>query len=132
MVPINRLLRNLFQRLRGTYYEGPEAPSRLGQIVEVFAASRRRATRRQWIEFARSLAEEAYRSGYVRGYEWAERDLDRRDPAIDPEALAAVEGHEWEWLDGGSVPTPEGLDEVVGEGDPAADLADELREIEDG
>lgn len=98
MTRFQRLMRNLWERMRGRYYEGPDAPPRLGEAVKTFAAMHPRASRKQWIDFATHIASESYKSGYVRGLEWAERDLDRRDPGIDPELLAANERHDMSWV----------------------------------
>jgi hypothetical protein len=79
------------------YYEGPEPPKRIKAIVVDFANSFPNATRDEWVKFSSELAEEFYTSGYMRGLEWSERDLDRRDPQLPPEVLAEAEGHSWEW-----------------------------------
>jgi hypothetical protein len=69
---------------------------------------------------AAGLAEEAYRAGYRRGYEWAERE-EGRDEEL-PEAIADAEAPGWRHrraLDGdGEV--------VVDERDHAGDLAAHL------
>lgn len=113
LTPARKFLRNLWERWRHRYYEGPEAPDRLSQVVLEFAAINGKATKGEWIEFAAGLARESYRSGYVRGHEWAERDLDRRDPLMDPEVVAEHEGHDWEWIPFGQEAAPSELDEVV-------------------
>lgn len=110
MIPLKRAFRNLVERARKTFYEGPELPDRFLLLVAEFARRNPRATRREWTEMAVRLAGEAYRSAYVRGYEWAERDLDRRDPVEDPEAAAEREGHGWEWRDGSYGPPPHDLE----------------------
>lgn len=128
MTPFARFLRKVAQKVRGTFYEGPEPPARLAHLVKAFAGSRRRATRGQWIAFAKNLAEEAYRSGWTRGYEWAERE--EQDPA-DPDFIAEHEAHGWEWADEGEIPEPEGLDEAVPDAfDPNAILLEEMEEAE--
>lgn len=117
MTPLKKVFRNLYERAKGTYYEGPECPARIGELVDEFARARPRATRAEWADMAKRLASEAYRSGYVRGWEWAERDLDRRDPAEDPEVAVEREGHGWRWrsaLDG--LPAEElGEDQAAGD-----------------
>lgn len=91
-------MRNAWEWWRDRYYEGPTPPTRLTAAVKTFAAMHPRASRAQWIEFASHFAGEAYRTGYVRGLEWCERDLDRRDPMVDPEVLAANERHDMSWV----------------------------------
>lgn len=88
----------MWERLRGRYYEGPTPPKRLSAAARTFAAVRPNASAAQWVEFVTDLAEESYRSGYVRGLEWCERDLERRDPVVDPEVLAANERHDMSWV----------------------------------
>ncbi len=117
MTPLKRAVRNSRRRARGSFYWGPSMPDRFLLLIAEFARRHPRATRAGWAEMAAHLAGQAYRSGYVRGYEWAERDLERRDPAEDPEAAADREGHGWEWRDGSFGPPDHELgetDEVVG------------------
>ena len=83
----------------GRYYDGPEPPVRLAEMVLRFAEMYPRATKRQWVDFAARHAFEGYRAGYVRGQEWCERDLDRRDPAVDPEEAMLAAGYDDSWLD---------------------------------
>lgn len=99
MTPIVKTLRNIYERVRGRFYDGPDPPRRLADMVVVFANMHPDATRAQWANFASLHAAECYRSGYVRGYEWCERDLDSRDPDVDPERLMEQMGHGWEWMD---------------------------------
>lgn len=99
MTPFARAFRNLAQRLRKRFYEGPSPPQRLSDIVVAFANAHPEATRQDWAEFAAAHAAECYRSGYQRGYEWTERDLARRDPMVDPEHMMDELGHGWDWLD---------------------------------
>lgn len=94
-----RFLRRWFERLLNEFYEGPTPPARIEQGVRVFAALNPGATVGDWVDFAARHAEEAYRSGHVRGLEWAERDLDRRDPAVDPEHLLDRRRHDWSWVE---------------------------------
>lgn len=99
MTPLARAARNLVERVKGRFYEGPTPPTRLRDMAAAFANAHPRATRAEWLEFAARHAEEAYRSGHTRGVEWAERDLERRDPATDPERRMYDEGHGFDWLD---------------------------------
>jgi hypothetical protein len=93
-----RLVRNLIERWLKRYYEGPLPPRRLDQMVVVFANMHPKATRAEWVLFAARHADEAYRTGWVRGFEWCERDLLRRDPQIDPEAAMLMHGMDPEWI----------------------------------
>lgn len=87
MVPAKRMLRNMAQRVAKVFYEGPEPPKRLAVAVDEFARANQHATQRDWSTFALHFAQECYRTGYVRGLEWSERDIERRDPAVDPEVF---------------------------------------------
>lgn len=84
MTRLDRFLRNLWERLRGRYYEGPDPPPRLAQEVRLFAA--RDPTPEQWREFSARFAENAYRDGFARGLEWSERLWP--GPSVDPDELA--------------------------------------------
>ncbi len=97
MTPFSRLTRRLCERLVGTFYEGPEAPARLGEMVIAFANDTPHATRSEWVTFAKFHAEECYRSGFTRGAEWAERDYESRMPGVTPEEVANVETPDWPW-----------------------------------
>lgn len=115
MTPLGKLIRRTTERALGRYYEGPEPPKRLRQVAEEFVATHPKATRSEWLEMAVSLAEAAYKEAYDRGLGWADRDLDRRDPVDDPEALAEIEAHDWDWT-GGAPTSDETADQSV-EGD---------------
>jgi hypothetical protein len=88
-----RFLRNLFERLLSRYYEGPNPPRHIGEEARVFRILNPRATPREWEDFAKRHAENCYRSGFTRGYEWQERDWP--GPAEDPEVLAEAMEHDW-------------------------------------
>lgn len=90
------MLRNLFERVAERYYEGPSLPQRYPEQVVAFAKCNPNATVEQWAQFSSNLARNAYQSGYVRGFEWAERDLDRLQPG-DPELLREQNEHDWSW-----------------------------------
>lgn len=91
-----RWMRGLAERFAERYYEGPEPPMRLAEQVVAFAKANPEATRGEWGKYAVALAQSAYRSGYVRGIEWAERDLDKLEPG-DPELLSELERHDFLW-----------------------------------
>ncbi len=90
MTPLLRLLRNLF----GTAAEGPVAPEEVRDIVVQFANMNPSATRREWVEFAAAQAQEAYRVGWLRGYEFQEAEW--RRPGRSPDDWAeAMWGPRW-------------------------------------
>lgn len=95
---------------------------RLAEQVVLFAAVHPNATVDEWARYATALAQSAYRSGYVRGFEWAERDLDTLNVG-DPEVLASNEAHDFEWHAPEALTTDE-LQQVVG-GDFLAQLPDD-------
>lgn len=93
MTPLVRFLRRATEKLFGKWEEGPEPPQRLREIVVVFANMHPTATRQDWTTFAAEQVAEAYRCGYARGYEHAERD-----PApFKPEDLADKMDPNWRW-----------------------------------
>jgi hypothetical protein len=98
MTRLGRWIRNFIEWFLRRYYEGPDAPPRLAQNVTAFAALHPHATVAEWMEFSSRFANECYRTGYVRGLEWAERDLDRRDPVDDPEVLLDKRDNDWSWV----------------------------------
>lgn len=100
LAPFTKWLRNLFQKMRSTFYEGPEPPTRLAKVVLAFAHHNKNATRKEWIEFSIQFAEECYRSGYQRGIEWYHRDPEQSKLPVDPDILADAESHDWQWTDG--------------------------------
>jgi hypothetical protein len=87
---VSRWFNDLYQRLRDRYYEGPNPPNRIVQIAELYADTHPRATRGDWIEFASNHAKEAYRAGWVRGFEWRERTM-------RGEIVREVDEADWEW-----------------------------------
>lgn len=115
-----RWMRGLAERLAERYYEGPEPPMRLAEQVVAFAAANSGATRGEWMRYAVAMAQSAYRSGYVRGIEWAERDLDRLDVG-DPDRLADQQQHDFEWH-APEAPSAQALAERVA----GADFLDDL------
>lgn len=115
MTALARGLRRLRERLLGEYYEGPDPPVRLAEMAMAFAEAHPRATRREWLQFAISHAGEAYRSGYLRGHEWAERDPEARVD-VPPDLAADLVDPDWRWRT--PVLTADGLAEVVPDGWP--------------
>lgn len=97
MTPVGKWLRNKVEEWLGKRYEGPEPPERLRLEVLSFAETCPTATRSEWAEFAEKFAREAYRVGYVRGFEWTERDKDAWS-AVTPDELADQMDPGWrEW-----------------------------------
>ena len=99
MSAFRRWLVKAAEKFAERYHEGPEPPERLKEMVIVFANLHPRATREEWAAFASNHAAEAYRSGYARGREWAERE-EYRDPEIDPEVIADAHDPNWRWQPG--------------------------------
>jgi len=94
MTLFTRWLRRLYEKVKGIFYEGPNPPKRLGDAVAVFAEMNPKATRIEWILFCTQLAEASYKSGWLRGYEWSERELDIK-PEHDPDRIADALLNNW-------------------------------------
>jgi hypothetical protein len=122
---LRRLLIRVLERLLGRYYEGPEPPARAGEVVLEFCRLYPRATRQQWIDFVVEHSRLMWREGYVRGFEWAERDPDL-EGAREPEELMRVIDPTGGWLERPMSPDESlPLDDPPGEGDDA-DVAEEI------
>lgn len=80
--------------LLGIFYEGPTPPPRLAEHVTRFANDNPNATRKEWIVFAQGLANSSYQSGWLRGYEWVERELDKL-PEEHPDRIADSINNNW-------------------------------------
>ncbi len=109
MTPLVRWLRNRAEAWIGQRYEGPAPPARLREQVISFANMYPHATRRMWENFASDFAEQCYRSGYIRGVEWAERDPDAFDPSVTPEMIADEMDPDWRWRPAVVLENPDGL-----------------------
>lgn len=95
MTRIMRWFNHMRERWLGQWYEGPEMPERLAQVVVAFANDNRHATRGDWTLFAVEHAREVYRSAYRRGYEYAERDP---EPVSQlPEEIMGQVDPNWAW-----------------------------------
>lgn len=91
---LRRGVQKLLEIATGVHYEGPEPPGRrIEERVQLFCLFNPQATAEQWRVFARQLAQNCYREGWVRGYEWLERGWS--GPAVDPERLTELEAHDW-------------------------------------
>lgn len=99
MLPLLTRIRRRLEKMFGVWAEGPEPPERLGQMVTYFANGRPRATRAEWQRFATEHANNAYRAGYLRGYEYTERDPDERDALsrANPDEVADALFPGWRW-----------------------------------
>ena len=97
MTPFARFLSRLAEKVADRYYEGPDAPQRLAEEVRLFRAIYPEASPDEWAEFAIRLAGNAYRSGYVRGVEYVERDPNPPEPDQD---LLEQQRHDWSLSDG--------------------------------
>jgi hypothetical protein len=112
VTPFAKWVRDRVEKWVGKFYEGPEPPARLGEIATEFGNIFPNATRREWLAMAKNLANEAYRSGYVRGIEWAERDPDAVTPNVPPDVIADMVDPDWRWRPAVDLTRP---DEVVPE-----------------
>ena len=92
MTMLKRWLRRVLARLLDRWEEGPDAPKRLSEEVRLFRHQYPRATPDEWERFAVTLAGNAYRQAFVRGFEWNERCWP--GPEIDPDAVAIFFGHD--------------------------------------
>lgn len=123
MTPVGKWLRERLERFLGRYEEGEDPPARIREQVIVFASMNPKATRIEWVDFAATLAEESYRSGYIRGVEWAERDPLATRPGDTPEAIADALDPSWRerpWQP-----------QVYLDGDPSELVSDEPRRPDD-
>lgn len=116
------------EKMLGRWEEGPEPPQRVADMVIAFAGANPRATRKEWADFAAAHAGEAWRTGYFRGLEYAEREPERWRPDIDPEV--AAEGFDPTWKENPFVLGDP--DEVVlEERDPVVDAREDMRRAND-
>ncbi len=94
MTWIRRKVRDLLQRLFGSYYEGPDVPPRLGADVRWFRALYPHASPDDWQTYVQRALANAYRDGFTRGLEWNERLWP--GPSVDPDELAReLKAHNW-------------------------------------
>jgi hypothetical protein len=109
MTPLLKFIRDAWQKFTSRYYEGPEPPSRFGEIAALFANDHPDATRLDWTMFASEHARCAYREGFLRGMEYSERDLEelRALKDLDPETLADALDPNWRTNDPVQLNEPE-------------------------
>jgi hypothetical protein len=70
------------ERRLGRFYEGPDVPLRYAEQAELFSRMNPAASWEIWKDYAITLAEAAYRDGFVRGLEHEARH--GTEPAPDP------------------------------------------------
>lgn len=115
-----RWVRAAVERYLGRYYEGPDAPERLGEMVLAFANLHPKASRADWVCFAARHAAECYRAGWLRGVEHIERAGDMPAVVAASEQIADALNPDWRWSPG---LTLEGSPRDVPQGDEAPLLA---------
>lgn len=98
---LSKRLRNAFlhlvERVANRMYEGPAPPKRLKERVQLFQLFHPNATPAQWAQFAERIANNCYREGFVRGFEWEQRGWE--GPGIEPEQLAEMRANNWSVAD---------------------------------
>ncbi len=94
MTPLNQWLRRTAERWLKQFYEGPEPPARIAEVVADFSNLNLQATRADWAAFASQWAAECYRQGWQRGYENVERAEDWHPDPL-PEVVADLEEPGW-------------------------------------
>jgi hypothetical protein len=113
MTPFVKLLKKIWERHIGTFAEGPDPPSRIRNLAEIFARTNPHATVQEWLDFTVAHAEGAYREGYVRGFERTERmGPEWGDPDEAAKLLEQV-GDELPPLDGSHVVPVEGVSQEM-------------------
>ena len=77
------------------FYEGPHPPPRLFDEIEVFEKLHPDATADEWRAFASGAVSNAYRDGYVRGFEYRERLP--QDGDYERQRWIEAEAHQHDW-----------------------------------
>jgi hypothetical protein len=126
MTALVRWLRKTRDKWLGRWDEGPESPARLRELARAFAVAHPHATRDDWARFAADHACEAYRVGYMRGLEWAEREPDRWRPHITPEEYADLDDPSWRLSQAVDLTPWNGAEEVPAEYSEERVMADHL------
>lgn len=101
MTPLARWFRNTLQKLAGVYYEGPEPPSRCGEVVALFSNQYPDAVKSDWVGFAAEHARASFREGWLRGFEYTERDPEEQKAIrnANPEVMADALDPDWRTSD---------------------------------
>lgn len=96
-------IRTKAEKALDRFYEGPQPPERLIELVLAFVELYPNATRADWMRFAIEHGNECYRSGYQRGVEYVERAPETWRPDVPPEVVADMVDPDWRWrpYDGG-------------------------------
>lgn len=97
MTPVARFLKRWCERLFGTWEEGYAPPDRYREMAIMFANDHPNATRRQWLDFAEHLANEAHKAGFTRGWEMDLRTAEKPWHGEPPEDAAAMLDPGWHW-----------------------------------
>lgn len=124
MTRLGRWWRQRLERHLRRYYEGPEPPRRLVDHAFLFANECPKATRGDWIAFAIHLANEAYKSGWVRGYEASERGGVEHPARRTPTPEDIADEMDPGWRNGPNVLLGD-AEEIVGRGAALDELATE-------
>lgn len=96
---VKRWIRVMLEKLLGYFYEGEAPPARLREIVTVWANEHPSATRAEWLAMVEEWGDEVYRTAYLRGVEYVERDPSFWDD-IDPDSIADMIDPDWRWRPG--------------------------------
>ena len=108
---LTKILRRWWEWAFGAWYEGPTTPARLVQQPRIWANTRPKATRAEWLALCEAAVRSAYAAGWQRGFEHAEREPG--GPSQVPEQLADLLHPGWreaaplaelDFLDPSSVP----------------------------
>jgi hypothetical protein len=122
-----KLLRRSAEKVAERFYEGPDAPPRLFDEVEIFEKLHPGATAEQWRSFVSRAIGNAYRDGYMRGFEHRERLP--VDSAFEEQRVLAEEMSQHDWSLWQGQPTSEEMRRRFEEQreDPFAHLPEEER-----
>lgn len=90
-----RWLRVSAEKVARRFYEGPEPPERLFDELELFEKLHPNATADEWRIVARGLVSNAYRDGYIRGFEHRERLP--KDEGYERQKWLEAEAHRHDW-----------------------------------
>lgn len=84
----------MLEKLIGIFYEGPNPPDRIRDGVVLFKLNNPNATKQDWINFCIHYSQGCYKTGWLRGYEWIERQLDVK-PENHPDRIADALSNNW-------------------------------------
>lgn len=120
-------LKKTAEKVARRFYEGPAAPSRLFDEIEIFERLHPSATPEEWRAFAVGAIRNAYQDGYIRGYEHRERAP--AGSAYEEQRALAEEAARHDWSPWQGSPTSGEMRQRFEEqrGDPFAHLPPEAR-----